>query len=483
MEVQRPKPNENMNDDQPVDSEFMNLNDDCILELLQRLSLFDLCKMSDTCVRLRILAGICFKRKYPQLAFDEMEIGRTSGEIFFLPNSLHVKFFSEVMPNLKIKFPSERDADMVQLIRKRCRNLKMIIFDGGCLLESYGSDLEDVLKTVETVVFLHSVLQTSNFVEILKHCPRLKQLALHEHYGDNKLNEVFLGTYPTLQHLKYIHEGTISLDNLTQFFQQNSIVTITLYFCDLLQGTSNDNILDLIRCIAKNGIHLVQLSLSFYGYFDWTEISKEIEFLCEHKYFKHLELKFQGHETERMLTEHGSHIASHKCVKAIHFEDFGNLQTTLIKMGEFPYLKNLHICDVRFGNVTPSLVKVFPNLKQIQITGLVDYDYRLDNNHEHVYGYNYAYNDVISMFVCYLEKLTKILICGYIENWELDYTDMNSKRQSLQFAGTVTILKSEFFGYQAVKLNLIKIKHVEFRHDECNFHHPLTSYFPINEYK
>lgn len=472
MEVKRHK----LNDYTSVilDTELMNLNDHCILEIFQRLPLINLCKMSETCVRLRILAGKCFISKYPQLVFEEMKIGRKFGKINFEPKLIHVEFFSKMMPNLKVKFPSERDVAILQYIRAKCKNLRQIIFDGGCLLRSYGNDLEDVLEKVETVAFLQSVSQTSYFVEILIHCPRIKQLILHENHGGNKLNEVLLNKYPTLQHLKHIHEGTIDLDNLNTFFKQNPNVTkFTLYFCDLLEGNNNDNVLELIRCIAKNGIHLAQLNLSFYGYYDWTTISNEIEILCKRTCFKQLELKFHGIEAERMLTDHGSHIASHSCVQTLHFEEFSNLLETFVKIGSFPYLKNLHLTDVRFGEVNPFLVAIFPNLRQIQIVGQVDCENSLDNDND------YGYGDVITMFVCHLAKLTKILITGYIENLELDIDLMNRKRENLQYAEMVTIFNSEDLGDR--KRNLIKIKDVEFRHDVYNFDHPLTSYFVINK--
>lgn len=453
---------------------LMDLNDDCISEIFQTLPLINLCAMGQTCVRLKALAGKCFKRKYPQLFFEEMEISHTFGEINFKPKLMHVKFFSPFMPNLKIHFSFERNADIIEYIRTRCKNLRQVIFDGGCLLQSYGSDLEDVLEKVETVAFLQSVSQTSYFVEILIQCPQIKQLILHENHGGNKLNDVLLCKYPTLQHLKYINEGTIEMDNLNTFFKQNPNVTkFTLYFCDLLDGNSNENVLELLRCIVKNGIHLTQLHLSFYGYYNWTTISNEIGLLCKRECFKHLELKFHGTEAERMLMDHGSQIASHSCVQTLHFEEFDNLGETLEKLGPFPNLNTLHLNDVRFGDVNPSLVDFFPNLKQIQIVGQLNSDCSLDADCD------YGYNDIIKLFVCQLTKLTKITIFGYVDNLELDIELMNSQRQNLEFAEILTFLISEDLYDRKAVTNLVQLKYVEFRHDVYNFDHPLTSYFVI----
>lgn len=48
-------------------SEFLTiLNDDCINEVLKRLSLNDLCMITHTCSKLRKMAQIEFQRSYPQ---------------------------------------------------------------------------------------------------------------------------------------------------------------------------------------------------------------------------------------------------------------------------------------------------------------------------------------------------------------------------------------------------------------------------------
>lgn len=481
METKRFKLNEQSNDDRLADPkcemELMNLNDDCLLEIFQRLPLIDLCRMSEVCNRLKKLTSNCFKRKYPKLVFDEMGIERNTdgnkiGEIVLQPRSKHVKYFSQVMANVKICFPSERDVDMVRYIRDKCQNLKRIIFDGGSLLQSYGDDLKDVLKSVETIVFMQSVSQASYFDEILKHCPRIKHLILHETHGGNKMNEILLGKYSTLQHLKHIHEGTINVDNLNVFFQQNPNVTmVTLYFCDLLDG-SNESALDLIRSVVTNGIHLVQLFLSFYGYYNWTRITSDIEALSERECFKHLELQFAGFEAERMMEEHGSQIATFKCLHALHFKEFNNLELTLSTIGRLSALKKLHLHDVHFEDVTPSLVKALPNLQQLHIIGLVDYvDYY------HVLDYAYSYNDLIELFVCHSAKLTNIYIFGYVDGFCLDVDLLNEKRKNLKNAEKLTVHKDEFLGDDEIELSFIKIKNFELRHDEYNINNPLSTYF------
>lgn len=83
--------------------QFMDLNDDCIFEIFERLTQTDLCSMSFTCKRIQTLAFDQFERQYPE-QFITIETNEKDGEILIDSNhnGQHVKYFSKFIQNVRL---------------------------------------------------------------------------------------------------------------------------------------------------------------------------------------------------------------------------------------------------------------------------------------------------------------------------------------------------------------------------------------------
>lgn len=155
---------------------FTAANDDAIFSILERLSLEDLCSVSQTCIKLRDLAANHFSRSYPQLLLQKITVEKTNGTIDFKEKTNYVKCFGDKIESVEIK-NCKYDKQLLHFMRTKCtENMKRIEFCGGVWSKLFLRGIRKILRNVEFIKLRWA--EGVSLGDILRHCHRLKRLYL-----------------------------------------------------------------------------------------------------------------------------------------------------------------------------------------------------------------------------------------------------------------------------------------------------------------
>lgn len=354
---------------------------------MEWLELDDICSISETCKKLKMLSSDYFQRKYNDKLMDGMRIVAVKGKIEFQPNERCVRSFSRCFDNVivNIGLPQSRKLDICKLdvpsfIRKYCdAYLSSIQFKSMFLYHSFGDSIASVLKNVETVKFTACDLE-GTYHQMLRHCRNVKYLTVGENYG-NKIDELLLETYPKLEHFNCIYYGRVLMTNNLKIFLRQHPNLKRLSWCfhaRIRETTFSDKTLECIEVIVENGKSLQELFLSFDGTYNLTSISDKLKEICDREHFKRLELDFRystlGYKLTKMIIEHGEQLTTLKSLSGLylcHFFEYGNhfLSTLsvmkhlrILQLDSVASMKRLN--NIRFDGLL--------NLEELHIGTLLD---------------------------------------------------------------------------------------------------------------
>lgn len=337
----------------PVTS-LLSLNDDCLLEILNFLSLKDNSSVFDVCKRLRILstftiekksgglwerfskspilkncyrwywtesAPFCIKKskKWDRLFYrmENADCGslldtnrmKNKGCVYAPPGDI-VAYAKSI--NVVIRDDKRDELNAWEIFYTFPTTLKsaQIEFesiDFKCLLplinKSIGErnnwinylepKVENKLEKVSTIGFWDCRCQ--NFYElILKHCQSMSTLVMHKvNTVDDDGDQFLLQSYPNLLNLQCCLNNKPALRKLSTFLQRNPrIKSFTWHF----NGYTLDEVVTTIQIIVEFGISLEKLFLSFADIncdvVDLEKICVELQPMNDRTNFKRMELDF-----------------------------------------------------------------------------------------------------------------------------------------------------------------------------------------------
>lgn len=84
-------------------TDIVSINDNCIEEILEWLSLSDLVSLSTTCRRMKDVVSKYFSRKYPTKRMTVKMDSDSRGRIEYWPRELYVQRFHEYFQNIAIR--------------------------------------------------------------------------------------------------------------------------------------------------------------------------------------------------------------------------------------------------------------------------------------------------------------------------------------------------------------------------------------------
>lgn len=306
---------------------FLSMNNDCIDKIFEWLELDDICSISDTCKRLKVLSSDYFQRKHKKKLLPGMSIIALNGKIEVLPNERCVRSFSRCFDNVIVKddFRSNLNIEKLSLfIRENCNeNLSSLQFQSMFLNHSIGESIKSVLMNVETLSFSACELE-GTYHKILKHCKNLTYLTVVDTYG-NKIDQLLLKTYPKLEHFNCRYYGRVLMTTNLKIFLQHHLNLKRLTWCfhaRIRETTFSDKTLECIEMIVENGKNIEELFLSFDGTYNLASICDKLKVLCERQHFKRLELDFRfttlGYNVGEMMIEHGDQLTMLKKLEGLH---------------------------------------------------------------------------------------------------------------------------------------------------------------------
>lgn len=410
---------------------MMTLNDNCLEEIMEWLSLTDLVSLSTTCKRMQDVSSRYFGRKYPT---KRMTVKMDACQrIEFWPREMYVQRFREYFQNIAIR---GRQPAVFRHVGSICNKWpkKLRILEATALTEMHGKCLEELLRNVEIIEFEECSFAADFYDCFLKYCHNLKQLVLKsfaECTHNGVKNRWLMKKYPKLQHLNWSFEEPPP-DELTAFFYRNPNVR---------SFAASKHPLEITKLISTAGLKFDELCLDIgFGVdLNMKQIYASIEMLHQQGQFK----KFQMIPTTSMFV--AARFPKMDYLEAIManqvFEDVIAAMTSL---------KVLYLDAILFRAEAEVLAQNLFNLEEI-----------------------YAYTDSVDAivpFVYHSPKLRKIYVNKTFlpkSMQKIHLAKLSKERAKLKGACPLVIyLKEELFvsikwAVDDLKLGLIEIKRAE----------------------
>lgn len=375
---------------------FTSLNEDCILEIFERLTLDELCAINDTCKKLRQLAQYHFPRKYPNLLTRRIYIEKDlrKGQIGFYHDESYVRCFSKHIQSIEICERVKMDDKLLGFIRTNCcPNIKNIAFNNyrdGTWSETFVNGIKDILFKAEAIDLCGTPEHLS---DIPKYLPAVKKLRIQFmlQYEDNFEGLKLLRTMkcPRLEEFIYSTNQSM-LGDLKSFLEQHE--TIKRFIC-ITSDLETECFKQLLKIVAATNISELFVA-NFDGcHIDFALIRSEFEMLDNCAHFKRLEVCLDdGIPTGRSINNifglassrsfSGLYLSEWDC-PMVQFNPASNLLTNLTTLTISYYISELDALN---------LAQKLPNLNRFTC---------------------FDEKAILTPFVRYTPKLTKIIVMYY----------------------------------------------------------------------
>lgn len=218
---------------------FLDMDDDCILAICDRLDLSGLQSMRATCLRLYRLASGHFQRKYADKRID-VDCKRSEPLNFKIAGEYQKHFHSDIR-NVRI---NGRNAAMHHIFKfitaNVCANLKHLQLDNfrGVFSEKYGHVIKDQLKQVQCLTINNFQTASDIYEGLLENCENLQEFSIRtEQDGDA---DWLIHNYPRLKRISFDFRDKYHRKKFdkfaAQFFQLNQqLHTITCTNADTMR--------------------------------------------------------------------------------------------------------------------------------------------------------------------------------------------------------------------------------------------------------
>lgn len=400
---------------------FTALNEDCILEIFERLPLDELCAISRTCKKLQRLAEYQFNRSYSNLKAKRIIIHEQNGVIGFKEKDKYVKCFGQYIENFAIAvWQKEMGAKLLQFMRSNCcKTIKnMDIYYDGYTGE-FATGIKEFLQSTETISFQLVNYRESTIIPlnlILNHLPRLKTLKICNSARGMKLPAI---TCPSLDTFQY-NGSCPSLEDLKDFFMANPTIKRFVWrFCVI----DLPLIKSLFKMIAESEIEELFVDWRAYCYARFSgeiTLEQEIKLLNERTTFKRLELfSICGPHLSRFVD-----LVPLKAFKGFHLHSNGSSYSNPY-ISQFSSFVNLTVLSID-GNISKRLAvdlsKHLKDLKEVHLFPIKEY----------------PIESIIVPFIRNSPKLMGIFI-PFRNNLALDFSKLNTERTELKNATELVI--------------------------------------------
>lgn len=194
---------------EPEESSILSLNDDCLRDILDKLSLDDLCAISQTCVRFQELSIDHFRRRHKEkvMIIENVQDGTWNVQP---DDEKYVECFAIFIQNISIGKSCASNAALRELSTFYASDenaaIKELRFENWRpgILKSHGNSLAFILKDVESVTFSKTAVLGDLHDFILQFMPNMKSLTLWKNFTEPENKTDWMNkTYPNLEHFAW----------------------------------------------------------------------------------------------------------------------------------------------------------------------------------------------------------------------------------------------------------------------------------------
>lgn len=349
---------------------FMDLNDDCILEILSMkcLNVMDLCAVAETCHRLKEIAGRVFRREYKRCSLKEL-----AGYEVKLAKRILMNFGS-LISDLKlgtIPLQSMWTGVLDYFVRFCDNNTLKTLSLGNCIIPMRcANKFRTILSKVEDLTLVDSTFESGTIFFDSESLIRLKIGA-----NEEVIAPIMETTYPNLQHFNFDYEyGETDLESFITRHPGLKTLKIWNYGNEssLLQV-----ITDNCKQLEKLSFHLVKDDEE-YTFFDVSRLGhiKKLNINCPIRDVTKMEPRLNNFNVLESLRLEDIEIESQfvrilplmKNLKVLRLEECYGLHN-LNEIGDMHQLTDLEIIvpEESYNLDIVVLVKRLINLKNLKV--------------------------------------------------------------------------------------------------------------------
>lgn len=421
---------------------FLSLDDDCLLEIFNHLSLGDLCVISCVCKRLKNLAEHQFQRKHGS---KWMYLKYKSEKVQYTPvKENYVQCFEKYIKNIAVAVNGKSQQKVFDVLDSSQLVYKQILLKAVEFSERINEKTKRVLDKATNIGFSHCTIDDGFYENVLQHCNNMRALAFRENFDcvreANKItwgcHKWMLKKYPNLECVIFqsaFCSAKPVFENLPEFLHKNpSIKALTWYL------TFADQTEPLLKTIIGFAVSLEELFVSILYPWHLKIICRELKTISKEAVnLNRIELdfpdKYQCGFCDPDIVSCFKHSILKSKLTGLHCYTITNVVASLVN------LKTLH-----FGrSLVLDLHTIAPHLTHLEdlILSSSRDDWRLVRRWD-VKAY-------ITPFIRFSPKLKTIIVnlrADYITDWENHIPKMNEFRGSSENATKVTIFfnKSSF---------------------------------------
>lgn len=298
---------------------ILNLNLDCLNEILALLSLEDLHSVCESCKVLQQIVGSYFQHNYKTL---KIWINYNAFRLDQL--QLVLNGFSEYIENICI----DDSIENFRFAEANCSlNLKKIYFHVVHFTEAKIQCMKRILSNVEIIMLSECHIENDLYGNFLRFCVKLRRLSVvfYEDFPNQWLYEF----YPQLEYLKLAGQITFSFIDVQWFFRNNPNCTSfwidARYLLENQEALLDSNLqwIDLTSCITPNHADNV---------YDFIVLLKELH---ERGAYQRLHLFLNGKEWDELFFRALSSVPALVNLCLEYFDNYN--------LSELPNLEKLEV--------------------------------------------------------------------------------------------------------------------------------------------
>lgn len=261
------------------------LNDDCLMEIFEYLSLDDLCFVADVCIRFKLIAQNVFPKRFAKVELLHMETWEENGTWMILTESLFRNFALYIKSfDLNLYDLSEKNKILIlKSFIKHFSNqncvLKKLTLREFNVIDEWVKQLQPVFERLNNLCLSCGAI-CSGISRLVYGCRDLNKLALHQIHYCSTFPDL---KFEKLEKLSLTFSSGINDNNLHRFILTNShIKRLTIH------GWGNKLTSAIYRDIGEHLPMLEQLNIS--GIVTSNDYEMNLNHLAQLKRLKVLEL-------------------------------------------------------------------------------------------------------------------------------------------------------------------------------------------------
>lgn len=215
-------------------AKLMDLNNDCLLEILRHTDVKTMCHVADTCDRFQGLARYHFRIKYSQFNFASFIDGPTPLRAV----SHLLQNFGDLITSLSMTgniFPQSKNHSnfLLDLVNRNNCPLKELTLEDFNLLNGSSKALKSILKPIENLTLDSCSLKTLNGLGIMQELKKLKIRNV-----DCIWSDILTGKFAKLEQLELENLDDLMTETLVPFIYFNqSLKRLSIIKCDQVSST------------------------------------------------------------------------------------------------------------------------------------------------------------------------------------------------------------------------------------------------------